>query len=889
MRWLRRIAYWFRFRARNDDLREELALHRDLLTVDFERRGLSAIDARAAARRAFGNDTFMREQARGVWLAPAVEAVLQDWRYAWRALVRSPGFAIVAIASLAIGIGANTAIFGVVHALLLARLPVASPGMLIELQRDFGPRGRDERFTREEFAALASGPVRLAMFTSGSATVAIDRVAVGSSLDAVGTTYFDLIGVHAQRGRVISEQDDHDAAPVVAISDRFWRSRMNADPGVLGRVITIDGHPFTIVGITPPGFAGLRFPAIAELTVPYRTATSLGIFRERDARQPMLTIIGRRPAGQSLDVAQSALAITWNHCCAAGERITAERGQPAVASRLALVDISRGIPQVKLDLRGRYAKILIALMAGVGLLLLAACANVANLLLARASARTGELAVRLALGASRRRLVTQLVVESMQLALFGAVAGVLLARWGTTVLTHMNVGDLSRVLTPTIGASVLAFTAGVSVLSALVFGVAPALRVMRSDLTTPLKQGGQRTVRGGRDSVGGGLVATQMALALLLVSGATLLVQTLRNLERLDLGFDPSNRLSIWVDTRRTAYERQGMTRQLAEEILRRVREVPGVRQAAFGLSVPVYGGRTTYDNVVVRGGTPSSDGDPETLFTAVTTDYFSSLGMRLIEGRWIFTESSGGTREAVVNEQFAKKFFPGRDVIGQVFEDSDDGDASATENRIIGVVGDARYGDVREPATPMYFVPVSDRDWPLLILVVRAAPGVVVGAGVLRAITSVAPGIGLGEPTLLTASVGDALVRERISAQLAIMFGSVALALVAVGLYGLMAYRVSERKREIGIRIALGAGSRGIISLVLRQSLTLVGVGVVAGFPLAILAGRAVSSQLYGVTPYSLAALAVAAASLVVVAIAATLEPVRRAIAVDPVTALRS
>ena len=382
MRWARRVAYWLRFRSRNNDLREELAFHQDLLTADFERRGLSATDARAAARRALGNDTYMREQARGVWLAPAIEAVLQDWRYAWRALLRSPRFAIVAIASLAIGIGANTAIFGVIHAVLLARLPIAWPETLIQLQRDFGANGRDERFTRDEFSALASGPVRLAMFTSSSATVVIDRVAISSSMDAVSATYFDLIGVHAQRGRVVSPSDDDSAAPVVAISDRFWRGRMNADPGVLGRVIMINGQSFTIIGITPPGFAGLRFPPMAELVVPYRAATSLGLIHERDARQPLLTIIGRQPPGEPLDPVQSTLAIIWSHCCAAGERTTPQRGQPMVASRLALVDVSRGIPVLKLDMRGRYAKMLMALMAGVGVLLLAACANVANLLLA---------------------------------------------------------------------------------------------------------------------------------------------------------------------------------------------------------------------------------------------------------------------------------------------------------------------------------------------------------------------------------------------------------------------------------------------------------------------------------------------------------------------------
>jgi putative ABC transport system permease protein len=424
--------------------------------------------------------------------------------------------------------------------------------------------------------------------------------------------------------------------------------------------------------------------------------------------------------------------------------------------------------------------------------------------------------------------------------------------------------------------------------------VVPAFRVIRTDLITPLKQGGRRSARGRRGFVDRGLVALQMALALLLVSGATLLVQTLRNLQQTDLGFDPSERLAVSVETRRTSYEKQGMTVQLADEMLRRVRAIPGVRSAAFGSYVPIYGGRNVWDNVTVRGGVPPADGDAETWFAAVTPDYFTSLGIPLRAGhdfeRSGATTTTASSRDVVVNEQFVNKFFPGRTPIGQVFEDRDAGDTVGTENRVIGVVADAKFAGVRAPARPMYFVPVADHDWPFLVLVVRpTGNALAVGPAIARAIGAVAPGIAQGEPSFLSTAIDDALVRERISATLAMLFGIIALGLVAVGLYGVMLFQVAERTTEIGIRLALGARAGSVIALVLRQSLTIVVIGLVGGVPLAMLAGRAVTSQLYGVAPYDAFALLVAGASLVVVAIAASLVPVRRAIGVDPITALRA
>ena len=893
MRLIRRLAYLLRFTTQQSDLREEMELHRTLVADDLRRRGLSPAAADAAAQRAMGNDTFMREEARGVWITPAVEAAWKDWRYAWRGLVRSPLFATVAIVSLGLGIGANTAIFSIMHAVLLARLPVPAANELVQLRRSVGAKGVDEGFSTAEVDALAAGPMSLTTFTSSSVSTEIDGASGGASVEVVDANYFALVGITAQRGRVLVRDDAVAAAPVAVVTERFWRRRLNGDSNAVGRVIKIDQHPFTVIGIMPRDFAGLRFPATTEMIVPYNAAVALGIVRRDDPRRPQF-VVGRLKSGMSLRQASDVLDVVWNRCCATGALAIATRGAAPDRSQLSVVDVSRGIPNVKLNLRGQYSRILIALMAGVAILLLVACANVANLLVARSATRTGELAVRLALGASRARLVAQLLIESIQLSVLGGLLGVLIARWGMTVLVRSGIGDLSGVVTSSVGSSVLAFTAIVSVLSGAAFGVVPALRVMRTDLITPLKQGGRRSVDGRRGLLDRGLVALQMSLALLLVSGATLLVQTLRNLEEADLQFDPENVLAVTVETRHTSYERQGMTVHIAEDILARVRATPGVKSAAFASVVPVYGGRSVTDNVTVRDGQPVADGRAQTWFAALTPDFFSAMGISILSGRDIGRPTGRttltATRDVVVNEKFVKRVFPDRNPLGQVFYDSDDGDSTATPNRVVGVVSSAKYAGVRVPPEPMYFVQLADGDWPFLVLVVRTTAGASsVRLAMTHAITAAAPGIGQGDPILLSSSVDDALVRERMSAALATLFGAIALGLAAVGLYGVMLYQVAERTTEIGIRVALGARPATVMWLVLRQSLIVAAIGLGAGIPLAILAGRAVQSQLYGVAPYDVAALVAAAALLVAVTIVASLIPARRAVRVDPISALRS
>jgi predicted permease len=895
MRWFSRIVYWFRFRRNQLDLREELSLHRDLLAAEFERRGLSAPDGRAAADRAMGNETLMREDARAVWLPIRLEALLQDARYAWRGLIRSPGFTLVAVASLALGIGANTAIFSLIDALLLARLPVPGASQLIEPERVVGAHGIDQRFSRAEFDALSAGPVRLSMFAWTGASLDIDGLESSVSVDAVDRRYFPLLRVQAQRGRLLDDSDDAAANPVAVITDRFWRGRLNADPAVLGRRIKINGQSFTIVGVTPRQFAGLRFPAITDATIPLRTAIALNIVRASDAGAPAIEIVGRRPDAWTLGTTERALDAAWKQCCARGDLVRQPRGQILAPATLSVADVSRGIPVLKMDLRGRYTRVLIALMGGVAVLLLAACVNVGSLLLARASARAHELAVRVALGASRGRVLVQLLVESLELSLLGSAGGILLAWWGTTLLARGDLGDLAGIASPVPDSTVLAFTGVVSLVSGIVFGVAPAWRIIRGDLAAPIQRSPRPSSRRATGALDRGLVAIQIALALLLVSGAALLTQTLHNLREADLGFDPDRRLVFSVDTRRTPYAQQGMTAELANEMLRAVRALPGVTAAGFASEVPIFGGRGSSDDVTLPGAPESSHGDASTDFVGVTPDFFAALGIPIRRGNDIAPPTSAGLgipvdRDVVVNESFAHKFFPNMNALGRVFHDADEGDSAFTADRIVGIVSDTKFTNPRQAARPMYFVRVLDHDWPYLVLVVHTPQPVErIGASIARALAGIAPGISVDGPSLLAASVDQSLVRERLAATLGMIFGTIALCLVAVGLYGVLLYQVTQRTREIGIRMALGAQPSAVLAMVLRQSLSIVAVGLAAGLPLALLAGRGVSSQLYGVGPYDLRTLLAVAGTLMAVAVAASLVPARRAVGIDPLQSLRA
>lgn len=868
---------------------DEVAFHLELDAMQQGRAGLPPDAARRAANLRFGNRSYMREERRRASVLALVDRIGQDVRYGWRALRHSPAFTIVAVLSLGVGIGANTAIFGLIHILLLAQLPVAHPEELVALQRELPTGGVNPQFSVAELAALRASPVTLTSFSGMMTTIHVGDAAENNPIEMVDGDFFSVIGLRAQRGRLFTPADDDASAGTIVVSDRFWRVRLNADPDAVGRAVTINDHRFTVVGVTPADYHGLRFPGTFDAAITFAGARGAGLIPATNPVGQFAFVVGRRPHALDVARAQAALVPVYDRCCAAGQLRLGKPGPPGTAApKFQVTDISHGMTNAKLDLRGQYSRILLSLMGGVAVLLLVACANVGSLMLARATARERELAVRLSLGASRSRLVTQLLVESLELALLGAAAGVALSAWGTSLLIRALPSNLEW-FAPYMHARpnplILGFTLGVSVLCAFLFGVLPAFRATRVDLVTPLKEGGRRG-RAGRGLLDRGVVAVQVALALLLVTSAALLVGTLRNLRETELGFDSSHLLLATAETRGTPYEKQLMTRTMANEMLQRIRALPGVRSAAMTSDAPISGGRVSANRLVAAGGAVLDEREQVELL-AVTPGYFATTGITLRAGRDFTKQDASSTNTVIVNQAFVKQYFSDRNPIGQTFSV---GFRDVTVLTIVGVVDDARYHDVRAPADPMYYLPVDNDDWPFLIAVVRATGDPAsLASSVARAISDIAPGIVVRRPGTMEAALDEALARERLTAVLATLFGVVALGLAAIGVYGVMAYNVAGRTVEIGVRMALGANGGSVMWLVLRQSLFVVGIGAVAGLPLALLAGRSLASQLYGVSPYDVPVLAGAIVTLVLVGVAASLLPARRAVTVDPLVALRA
>jgi len=555
------------------------------------------------------------------------------------------------------------------------------------------------------------------------------------------------------------------------------------------------------------------------------------------------------------------------------------------------IDASRGLSHPKMDLRGEYRRMLFLLMGGVIIVLLIACANVGNLLLARAAARQRELAVRMSMGATRSRVVRQLLTESFELAVLGGVVGLGFSRLGLSILSHSlpSIADLVGMVAVRPSGTILAFTATTTLRCTLLFGVFPALRATRHDIVSPLKEGGRGTGRSRRFGVDRGIVIAQVALALVLVCAATLFVATLRNLKQFDGGYGSTRILLARIETRGTPYE-QGGIMPFYEEILNRVRVTPGVRRAAMASVVPVFGGRSMHDQIHVPGYEPASDEDVSSWYAAVTPDYFATTGIGLEGGR-DFDDRDGATSDpvAIVSHAFARHYFAGRNPIGGSIVLGEG--SRATSMRIVGIARDAHYADLRSPPTEIYYTPVTQSGgWPFLVLAVRTSGDPETFAPALRRqIRDVAPALRTMGFTGVEAALDDALARERLAAALATLFGCLAVSLAAVGLYGVVAYNVSRRTQEIGVRMALGARPRDVTWLVVRQTLVMTAICIVAGVPLALMAARAIGAQLYGVGASDPRAMLGAAALLVVVGAAASIVPGGRAARVDPSEALRA
>lgn len=893
---------WTRFFRRRQWDREralELQAYLDEETADNIARGLDPIEARRAAYRRLGNPTRIREEIYTMNTIGFVESAWGDLRFGLRLLRRNPTFALVAVLTLALGTGANAAIFQIVDALRLRTLPVADPHELVEVRIDSRGQGRTGTFRSRR--PMLTNPLwerirdRQQVFESVLAwsPQMFDLAGGGTQRPAQGLwvsgSFFNTLGVQPALGRLIAPADDVRGCgtPGVVLSEAFWRREYGGDPRALERTILLDGLRFDIIGITPASFFGVEVGRSFDVALPL---CSEPLFRGEDSGldRPdfwFLAVMGRLPSGRTVeDVA--------GHLRAIGPAMFEETVPTAYVAADAkayrefgfeVTPAARGVS----TLRSTYARPLDVLLGVTVLVLLITCANLANLMLARASAREREIGVRLAIGASRGRLVRQMLAESLLLAVLGAVAGLLLARWFSGFLVaFLSAEGRPAFLDLKFDWRIVAFAAATASMACLLFGLAPALRATSAVRPVSVLNTRGAGERAERFALRRALVVVQVALSLVLVVGALLFGRSLRNLATLDPGFREEGLLVVEVDFRR-AQLAPANRRAVYDTVIERLQHVPGVDGAVETAVAPLSG--SGWNNRIVIDGEVKSE---IVNFNAVGPGFFRTTRTRLVAGRE-FTphDRPGAPPVAVVNELFARTFFPGSDPIGRTFHVQDPpGGTPLPRPQIVGVVGDTKYTGLREELTPIAYVPALQESelGDSLQLLVRTAtgPGAVTGP-IADVVRQVHPAIAL-QFRPMDRMVRDSLLSERLMATLSGFFGGLAVLIATIGVYGMMSYMVTRRRAEMGIRMALGADRGTVMRLVLGDAVRLLALGVLAGTILAALAGRAAVALLYGLEPWDPVTLALAAMTLGGVATLASSVPAYRVSRTDPTVALR-
>ncbi len=836
-----------------------------------------------------------------------METLFKDIRYGFRGLLKRKGFAIIAVLTLALGIGANTAIFTLVNAVMLKSLPVQKPeelvlfsdvtgeGTSIEDSLHLGawPRFsyasyeyfRDHNQSFTELAAVRNGETRLSV----RQTDAQANAAVRAQGHLVSGNYFSLLGVQALRGRMLTPEDDKPGAqPAAVISNNYWEKELNSDPATVGKNIIINGTNFTIVGITPREFFGIRVRRPPDFWMPiaFQPQVELRPSFLTNKEVYWLTVVGRLKQGVTLEQAQATVNMTLRQFLTqeAGSDLTEEIQKEIQNSYVTLASGQGGIS----SLRNNYSKPLRMLLAIVGMVLLIACANVGSLLLSRAASRNSEISLRMALGATRWRIVRQLLTESMLLALMGGVCGVLLAQWGVYVLVRLVAEGSPLDTMPDAG--VLVFTAGVSVLAGLIFGLVPAVQASRSDLSSAMKE--KNRLRRGflRFNLSSLMVVGQVGLSMVLLTGAGLFAGSLLKLQNEDVGFDRNNVLLLGIDPRLAGYKPTELS-ALYRELIDRLGTLPQVRNASMATYAPMSGTRRA-SSIIIPGYTPRPDEDMSVQDILTGPKYAETLGVPLLRGREIdLRDTASSPQVAVVNATFAERFFKDQNPVGRKFSFDDETEEGAGLE-IIGVVGDIKSGDAREKPDPVIYRPilqVQDQGAYMVTLHLRTqndpTPLIPQVRQMINQVDDKLPIFGV---VTLSQQLHENLDQERLIAQLVSFFGALALILACIGLYGVMAHGVARRTNEIGIRMALGARGGNIAWMILRETLYLVLAGLVIGVPAALLAARLIATQLFGMSPTDPLTLTAAALVLTLVALLAGFLPARRASRVNPLNALR-
>jgi len=884
------------------ELDEELNGFLEMVAEEKMKQGMSRKDALRAVRLERGSLEVTKEVVRSAGWESFVETCWQDLRYAARGLRRNPGFATVAILSLALGIGANSAIFSVFDSVMLKSLPVEKPQELHRIRIEARTRTAG-RFSYIEFQRLleslhaSSGMAAMSRVVDVNLRVDGERQQELAKMQLVSGEYFPVLGAYAAIGRTLIPDDNRTLGerPVAVISANYWQRRFGGTPNILGQAIVLNGAHFTIVGVGPRSFAGVWMETPVDVWVPLMMQADVRYAQHfsasnSDYTKPWiphegirwLDLILRVKRGSESEATASVNAVFQQWAGKEAETIGNLDERKLFLQRALVLDpFNRGFS----DVRREFGAPLLVLMGMVALVLLVACANIANLLLARGAARQREIAVRLSIGAGRARLIRQLLTESVLLSSVGAALGLLVAHWGSTLLVRMavSVNAGSTPITTGVDSRVLIFTAALAVCTGILFGLAPAFRLTCVELSAALKAGTRSVRVPSRVSLTKMLVSSQVALSLVLVVGAGLFGRSLRNLLHLDGGFDREHLLTVSIDPQSLGYGKAQLG-TIFRQLVERVESIPGVRSAAMagcGLSDNCY---NFEDGLQITGYQTHPGEQMLVQGNVVGAKYFSTVGMQLLEGRdFSDRDTEKSPIVAIINEAMVRRYFVGRSAIGQRF-------GSGTYDReIIGVVRDARVSSVQEAPVPMayYFLPQMMAPAEAMEVRTAADPRWSVEE-VRKEVADVDPNLPIRSVTTLSDQVNENVTQERLVAFLTLVFGGLALGLACFGLYGVMSYAVARRTPELGIRMALGASRRQVLWNVLVESLGLVGLGLALGVPSVLAASKLLSGLLFGLSASDPVTISGAIVILAGVAGIAAFIPAFRAARVDPLIALR-
>jgi putative ABC transport system permease protein len=891
-----KLGALFRSRKPVDDLEEEIRAHLEMEEQENLESGMSPEEAYYAALRRFGNVPLAEERSREMWKWNSLETLWQDLRYSLRMLGRNPGFTVVAVLTLALGIGANTAIFSLGNVFMFRPLPVKDADQLavvaVKYHADADP-GQLSYLDFQDYRKQSNVFTDMTFYHLDLAGIGYRGHADRIIMAYVPSNFFTMLGLHPALGRLIApgEGDEPKTGPVVVLGHSYWQRRFGGDPGVIGRSVTLDGQLVTVIGVVPKEFIGPYNIVELDAYAPIGISGATGFFTDRGDSESR--VLASLKPGVSAKQAETALSVIAHRL--AQEYPATNQGQivRVIPERLA-----RPEPAVE-----SYMPLVTTIfLVMVGLVLLVACFNVANLLLARAAAREKEIAIRAAIGAGRARLIRQMLTESFVLALVGATGGALLGNWAIRGLEKLRpLGDFALRLDFRFDWRVFTYVAGVTLLAGIVAGLAPALRTSRTNLNETLREGGRGLIGDTRrHGLRNGLVIAQVAGSSIVLVAAGLFTRSLTNAEAVDLGYDPHQVLNVSLNPELQGYD-QAHAEAFSRELLTRAKALPGVESASLAFSVPL-GYYNDGSSVYVEGqaNQPADQRLPGAGTNCVSPDYFSTLRMKILEGR-VFTDGDTSTSQlvAIVNEAMAKQFWPHRDALGQRFGlegppgefKSKSPGGSYPWVTVVGVVRDARVQGFLAPPGSFFYVPQTQNYKSTHVLQLRTSvPPQSLIAPTETLVRKLDPNLPVFDVMTMEQAVagGNGYLLFKMGAGFAGCLGLLGLMLAVVGVYGVVSYGASQRQHEIGIRMALGAQPKSVLALVIRQAVLLVGAGIGIGVLAALGVSRILVSLLFGVTSYDPVTFAGVSGLMLAVALVACYIPARRATKVDPLAALR-